>query len=175
MKSKRIVLSILVLLFAAGTAHAASNRGSASDLPVFLQSPAERMQEWREGLLDFTARRPNLTSEQVAAIQELGDLDLEFFASKLDANTKARFEELLGELGSVLSHGLYLKVLSSFNAEVRGWLVENELVKLEEATKECNCDSRQDCGGNLCDTDATCLHIAGTSHYGRCTGTELEL
>lgn len=173
MKSQRIVLSILVLLFAAATVHAAPNRASAPE-PAFLQSPADRMQEWRDGLLNYIAKRPNLSSEQIEAIQVLGDLDLGSFTSVLEADARGHFAKRLGELGRLLSHEDYLRMLRSLDVKIQGWLIDNKLASPSELEAECNCDSRWDCNGNACQ-NVTCTHVGGTTHDGRCTGTELEL
>lgn len=174
MRSQRILLSILLILFAAGAAHAESNRNSGGELPPLVQTAAERMQDWRDGLLTFLARRPNLAGEQLAAIQELGDLDPGFFAPVLDAGRRDLVAKHLSGLGRVLSHQDYLKLLRSFDEGVRVWLIDNELATLEETYPDCNCYAWWDCGGNAC-KDVTCVHVGGTSHRGRCAGTEPEL
>ncbi|MES1245212.1 MAG: hypothetical protein ABUT39_26640 [Acidobacteriota bacterium] len=131
------------------------------------QDPESRMAAWRQGFQLFVDRHPDLTSEQLLAIQNLADIDdAGSFEAYLDPVRREALLLGLREVGRVLPHADYLKLLRSFG-DLRLWLVSNSLAtQMEANVPNCNCTYSWHCQSGTCN-DVAC-ELNGTTHTGVC-------
>ena len=159
---QRITLRLFVVAFAI-----AISTSPAWTQRLDLQKPEDRMEDWRNGLQRFVERNPDLTQDQLLALQNLADIaERDFFATSLHPKKRALIADRLGELGSVLSYKSYLKLVRSFG-DLRLWLVANGLAtQVEVALPDCNCTYGHHCQSGTCN-DVAC-EPKGTTHTGVC-------
>jgi hypothetical protein len=135
--------------------------------------PEARMADWRQGFQRFVDRNPGLTSEQLLAIQNLADIDdLDSFATYLAPEKREALLAGLRDVGLVLPHSDYLKLLRSFG-DLRLWFVSNGLAtRVEVAVPNCNCSYSWHCQSAVC-KDVAC-ELNGTTHTGVCGAASEE-
>ncbi len=165
------VLPLFMLFLIVGPAAAKRPVSSPDDQAEFLlRTPEARVQGWRDGLVKFMAEHQNLTSGQADAVQNLADVaNPTAFEHTLVPGKRDLFAKRLDNLARVLSYGDYLRMLRSFDDELRVWLVHNGLAsKAEAATDTCTCSDSGGCSSGYTCEDVTCVHEGGTTHNGRC-------
>lgn len=163
-----VCLLIAAAVLCGAGAAAASDFAERPDFMV--QDPEERLFELQSGLVKFLGHHPDLTTEQILAIQDLADVsDSIFLAPVLEPSAREALTESLGKLGQVLPYWDYLQLIRSFSDELRVWMVENDLAtEIDADTPNCNCNGPTDCISGQCQ-DVTCVHEQGTRHIGRCS------
>lgn len=160
MRASRANVSLAVLVFILTAV-------LASAQPLEIHDPYDRMDEWRQGFLRFLDKHPNLTGDQLLAIQDLVDIDdADAFVPYLDAKNQNLLAERLQALSRVLPERDYLRLVRSFG-DLRIWLVANKLVtQAQAALPDCNCTYNHHCQSNSC-RDVAC-EPKGTTHTGVC-------
>jgi hypothetical protein len=173
------ILPILALLFVVGPASARHPDASPpEDSEFLLPTPEAKMQAWRDGLLEFLAQHPDLTSEQAYAVETLAAIgNPKEFSQILGPGKKDLFAKHLDELARVLSYRDYLKILRSLDFELRVWLVSNGLVLASVAdTPTCNCTQPSSgCSAGFSCNSSDCIHSGGTTHNGVCSAASTVL
>lgn len=166
------VLPILtLLLFVEPVAATRPHVSPVDESEFLLPTPEARVQVWRDGLLEFLAQHPDLTSEQAYAVENLAAIENPTaFTHLLGPSKRELFAKHLDELARVLSYRDYLRLLRSFNFELRVWLVRNGLVLAAVAdTPSCNCTQPSSgCSQGFACSSGGCVVPIGTTHNGVC-------
>lgn len=162
---RKIALQLVAAVFAMVIA-----TGLATAQRLEFQGPEARMEEWRQGFLRFVEKHPDLTNDQILAIQKLADIDDRgAFVTTLQPKRRQFLVEGLQELSRVLPYADYLKLLRSFG-DLRLWLVANDLAtQFETALPNCDCTTNSNCQSGTCNQATSCEPKA-TTHSGVCAG-----
>jgi|GEM_PF-3711609 len=132
-------------------------------------TPVERHQGWVDALQNVIDTQPELTAEQVSALNgAIQEVDPGDFTARIGEAERELLSGQMDSLVTTLSCQTYAALYEDLSG-LQPWLAANQVVV---ATQKCNCGGHDDCSDGYHCKAVNCLSEVGTQNWGMCRSGE---